>query len=95
MLCHCDGLEGPETPPGLGERGARLIGFSCNTNESHHACCGGAECQDVLANTGNCIEESSAFPITEDEDKQVMSTRHVLSLGNTAEESFAFTTVAD
>jgi 1-Cys peroxiredoxin 6 len=53
--------------------GAKLIGLSCNTTESHHAWS-----KDVLANMGVTSEDSLAFPIIADADRDIVSTLGML-----------------
>jgi 1-Cys peroxiredoxin 6 len=48
--------------------GAKLIGLSCNTTESHHAWS-----LDVLANMDVTSEDSLAFPIIADENREIVS----------------------
>jgi 1-Cys peroxiredoxin 6 len=57
----------------FGMLGAKLIGLSCNTTESHHAWS-----KDVLANMGVTSEDSLAFPIIADADRDIVSTLGML-----------------
>jgi len=52
----------------FGKMGARLIGLSCNTTDSHHEWS-----KDVLANIGNTTETVLGFPIIADADRQIVS----------------------
>jgi len=52
--------------------GAKLIGLSCNTTESHHEWS-----KDVLANLGDSAE-ALGFPIIADADRQIVSTLGML-----------------
>lgn len=57
----------------FGKLGAKLIGLSCNTTESHNAWS-----KDVLANMDVTSEEALAFPIIADADREVVSTLGML-----------------
>jgi len=57
----------------FGKMGAKMIGLSCNTTDSHHAWS-----KDVLANIGNNSDESLAFPIIADEKREVVNTLGML-----------------
>ena len=48
---------GIELPPGLGKKGAKLIGLTCNTTESHHDCTEHVYCKDVLAKLDSFPED--------------------------------------
>lgn len=53
--------------------GAKLIGLSCNTTDSHLAWG-----KDVLANLGNTVDESLAFPIIADPERAIVATLGML-----------------
>jgi len=55
------------------KKGAKLIGLSCNTTESHHAWS-----KDVLANMGNTSETALGFPIIADANRQIVNTLGML-----------------
>jgi 1-Cys peroxiredoxin 6 len=57
----------------FGKVGAKLIGLSCNTTDSHNAWS-----KDVLANMGNTSEDALAFPIIADADREIVSTLGML-----------------
>jgi len=57
----------------FGQLGAKLIGLSCNTTESHHAWS-----KDVLANVGDTAGDALGFPIIADADRQIVSTLGML-----------------
>lgn len=58
----------------FGAMGAKLIGLSCNTTDSHHAWS-----KDVLSNIGATSEgDALAFPIIADADREIVSTLGML-----------------